>query len=382
MVSSSMPDRALTEYAPPQRAPRDVLMDQASIVGAQEVLTRLFDAVNDLVVILNAQRQIVFANSHFLKLLGMHDLSPLLGQRPGEALHCLRACEAPGGCGTSEFCSACGAVNAILTSQAGREDVRECRISTETGDSLDLLVRATPIDLSGQRFTVFAVSDISHEKRRRILERIFFHDLLNTAVGVQMMSELVTKSAATGGETRQALVDCVHLMMDQITEQRDLMAAEALELAVRPCEVDVRELLADMVQIQRSSPAGRDKQVELSPQCFAGRIHIDIALLARVLGNMIKNALEACPSAQTVTVGSVQLDGGVEFFVHNPGVMPRDVQLQLFQRSFSTKGTGRGLGTYSIRLLTERYLKGRVSFTSDDASGTTFRAWYPLRPGA
>ena len=40
-------------------------------------------------------------------------------------------------------------------------------------------------------------------------------------------------------------------------------------------------------------------------------------------------------------------------------------------------GQGRGLGTYSIKLLTERYLKGKVDFTSDATAGTTFRVWYP-----
>jgi sensor histidine kinase regulating citrate/malate metabolism len=52
--------------------------------------------------------------------------------------------------------------------------------------------------------------------------------------------------------------------------------------------------------------------------------------------------------------------------------MQKDVQLQLFQRSFSTKGKGRGLGTYSIKLLTENYLKGKVRFETRRESGTTF----------
>ena len=66
------------------------------------------------------------------------------------------------------------------------------------------------------------------------------------------------------------------------------------------------------------------------------------------------------------------------FRVANPSVMPPDVQNQVFQRSFSTKGENRGLGTYSMRLLTERYLKGHVSFTSDKAHGTVFRVRLPL----
>ena len=59
--------------------------------------------------------------------------------------------------------------------------------------------------------------------------------------------------------------------------------------------------------------------------------------------------------------------------------MLREVQLQVFQRSFSTKGTDRGLGTYSMKLLSERYLHGSVSFTSTPEEGTIFRARYPLQ---
>ena len=72
-------------------------------------------------------------------------------------------------------------------------------------------------------------------------------------------------------------------------------------------------------------------------------------------------ALEAAKPGQTVTLSCRQLENEVEFSVHNPVVMPKDVQLQIFQRSFSTKGSGRGLGTYSMKLLTERFMHGNVA---------------------
>ena len=69
---------------------------------------------------------------------------------------------------------------------------------------------------------------------------------------------------------------------------------------------------------------------------------------------------------------------GESYMESVPGVIPPDDQLQIFQRSFSTKGRGRGLGTYSIRLLGEAYLGGAVSFTSTQRTGTTFRIELPL----
>jgi sensor histidine kinase regulating citrate/malate metabolism len=93
---------------------------------------------------------------------------------------------------------------------------------------------------------------------------------------------------------------------------------------------------------------------------------------------MIRNALEAIPEGETATLGCLDEGNEVVFRVHNPGTIPLDVQSQVFKWSFSTKGKGRGLGTYGMRLLSERYLGGRVSFTSAQKQGTTFEARYPL----
>ena len=100
--------------------------------------------------------------------------------------------------------------------------------------------------------------------------------------------------------------------------------------------------------------------------------------MSRVLGNLLKNALEATPENGTVTLGCSTADKNVLFWCNNQGVIPRKTQLQIFHRSFSTKGVGRGIGLYSVKLMTERYLKGKVDFASDDTSGTTFTVTYPL----
>lgn len=69
-----------------------------------------------------------------------------------------------------------------------------------------------------------------------------------------------------------------------------------------------------------------------------------------------------------------------EIFIHvwNGTVMPQNVQVQMFQRSFSTKAaSGRGIGTYSVKLLVEQYLKGKVTFISNEEEKTTFTITLP-----
>ena len=93
---------------------------------------------------------------------------------------------------------------------------------------------------------------------------------------------------------------------------------------------------------------------------------------------MIKNSLEAIEKNGTVTVGTNFVHGYVRFWVKNEGVIPGHLQMQIFQRSFSTKGKDRGLGTYSMKLIGEQYLKGKVGFTSRPEEGTIFYIDLPV----
>jgi sensor histidine kinase regulating citrate/malate metabolism len=60
-------------------------------------------------------------------------------------------------------------------------------------------------------------------------------------------------------------------------------------------------------------------------------------------------------------------DPTTTFRVTNPGEMPPRAARHIFERGFSTKkGHGRGLGTWSMKLLGEGILGGAVGFYSAD----------------
>lgn len=373
--------RLPTQFAPAERASPDVLQRQVGLVAQSSFFREYLDAIPDILIVLNQHRQVVFANQRLLDFLGFKEAGLAIGLRPGEALSCIHAAEGYFGCGTTEFCSTCGALRAILASQEGRSDVQECRIAQSSGEALDLRVWARPISLDGERFTIFTVLDIRDEKRRRALERIFFHDLLNTASNLHTYSELLKEAEAA--DEQVMITDTVHELavglIEEIQAQRDLLAAENHELAIRPETIDAVELLEGLAR----HFAHREMRLDggtarVVVQAKAASLVSDRVLLRRVLGNMLKNALEASPPEDAVTLAGRVEDGRMVFSVHNSGCMPPTVRLQVFQRSFSTKGSGRGLGTYSIKLLSERYLKGTVTFSSSAEAGTTFVVSLPL----
>jgi len=370
-----------TKFAPAERLSAAEVARQARLFTSQKLLGILPDVQPCILLALNGCRQIVFANERFRELLpdGQRQ-DEVLGRRPGEVLGCSHAFEDDCGCGTTEACSTCGALHAILGSQRGNAEVRECRIlRVRTGEALDLRVWTTPLALDGESFTILAALDISHEKRRQSLEHIFLHDIYNVAYGLSWYTGFLKKA---NPDQVAGYVDAVGRLCRQLIEeldaQRILLRAEAGEILLKRESLSSLQLVRQAVELYREHPVALNRELCIDPQAEDIGVVGDRTLLSRVLCNLIKNALEACKTGETVTAGCTRQDGAVEFRVHNPGVMPREVQLQIFQRSFSTKGAGRGLGTYSIKLLTERYLQGRVSFTSTPEAGTTFQVQYPL----
>jgi hypothetical protein len=263
-------------------------------------------------------------SNDFLSLLGINTLELILGKRPGEVISCIHAAEEPSGCGTSVACAYCGAVNAILESQkTGMKSQKETRISSLIDGKLkswDLNISSNPIVLADQVFYVLMLQDISNE-----------------------------------------------IMM-----QRQIRAAENGDLQVKTERVNSIDLLNSTIGKISYHEVGQNKHIVIADSSTNLDFETDKVLFQRVIINLIKNTLEATQIAGTITTGIENNGDKIKFWVKNGQVISEDVQMQLFQRSFSTKGVGRGIGTYSIKLLTENYLKGKVSFISNEKEGTIF----------
>lgn len=373
-----------TEYASAERATNKKTTNDNLMFEKVEVLNKLLNVTSSMVAILNKERQIIYANKLFFKKLGAANLNTLIGKRPGEAVFCVHALESPGGCGTTQFCTVCGAVNAILESQKGVVSEKECRIMTSTQDALDLKVTATPYNWEGEEYTIFAIADISDEKRKQNLERAFFHDILNSAGGISGLTSVLelTEDPVEMTEMARIINRGANNLIEEIKSQRLLNAAESGELVLTCKLVETVPFLIDLAEQYSQHEVIANKYLYIDKQAENIEFTTDISLLRRIVGNMIKNALEATMPGSAVSVSCSVSDTEVNFSVHNKSYISKDVQLQLFNRSFSTKGVGRGIGTYSMKLFGEKFLKGKVSFESTHEKGTTFFLKVPKRlPG-
>jgi hypothetical protein len=358
---------------PAQRVAAEAIDRQAQEVRTQATIVAMLAAFPGPAAVLNDRRQIVAANAAFADAA----VSGIQGQRPGEALGCVEAVRGCDGCGTAEACRQCGAGRGLSRLELGAPSpLREECLITRTGprgeESLEY--EAGISSLPGG-WTLLAMRDISGEKRRRVLERCFIHDAINAAGAVHGLASL----AANGmGEDPALLAGAADALIEELRHQQLLLAAESGDLQVRRLPVDLRELCAEVVRRLAFHPAAAGRGLAVLPG--DAMVRTDAVLLRRVLINLLKNALEAIGEGCGVTLAvQPQSDGSARIEVCNPGEMPPAVLLQLFRRSFSTKAaSGRGIGTWSVKLLTERYLGGTVSCTSAGGS-TRFAVVLPPR---
>lgn len=366
-----------SKHAPPNRSTFESILN--SNLGLEKItyLNDIFSSLSFIFCILDENRQIVYSNDILLKTLKVEQIEQILGKRFGEAINCRFAFDEKGGCGTSEHCRYCGAVNAMMECQkTGNKTVSECRIRRNVDgveNFLDIEVTATPFIHEKTSYTIFSLIDITDRKRRAIIEKIFFHDILNVAAGLQGFFELFN---SIDEEEQQNFIQMgaslSHQIIDEIGSQRLLTQAENHELIVSTQPIESIEFIHQIANDLQFLEVAKGKNIVISEKSDAVRFQSDPVLLRRVLNNMVKNALEASSAGQTVTLAVKKSDQKLKFSVHNPKFIPREIEMQVFMRSFSTKGTQRGLGTYSMKILGEQYLGGTVNFTTSEQEGTTF----------
>ncbi len=371
-----------TYFAPAGRDTPEELARKRLLVENAAMLRATLDAMPTFVLVLNGCRQIVGTNAALLRALKA-ELDEVVGRRPGELFECVNVKCGPDGCGTSEGCAFCGAVKALLASRrTNKQATGEARILCDRPDgseAMDVRITATPVSVEGEDFTVAALEDISHQKRLAVLTRIFFHDVMNTIAALKNYVRLMgRKLARTPGDPGPVgrIEELADQLVEEVQAQRDLTLAESGDLEVRAQSVPTARFLRQLCDAHAAQELAAGRKIELADP-WHGTLTTDVRLLARVVGNMLRNALEATEPGGVITVRCRRRDGRVVFEVHNDAVMPKNVRMQVFQRSFSTKAAaGRGIGTHSMKLLGERYLHGTVGFTSQAPEGTTF--WIEL----
>lgn len=366
-----------TYFASPERSDPSELHHQIRFVAGDPIIDALLRSVSGMLAVLNRHRQVVALNDALVTDLGVRDPDEVLGLRSGEALHCVHAHDEPGGCGTTEYCSTCGAAIAIVSALSFDEPTeRVCALTADRDDQevqVVLLVQARPLAVEGEELLLLFLKDITLEWGRAALARTFFHDVKNMLGGL-VTSTAILASGAKDPELLRIVRESALRLDREVSIQACLHGSHDCRLEMSLEETTASSVLAELRDLFVNHPAVTDKQIRFREVDSDWHIRTDASLVLRILSNMVTNALEATVAGGNIEVWAENLNDYTEFCVWNQGCIDERVAMRIFQRNFSTKsGDGRGLGTYSMRLLGEQFLGGKVDFSSTASGGTVFR---------
>ncbi len=213
---------------------------------------------------------------------------------------------------------------------------------------------------------------MQHDLRSPLAGVVSLPALLMDSPGLAPDEKAILRSISTAGRRVMEIIDSSLLLFQ--------MERGEYHLSSKP--VGIADVL---LQIQANSQdifalkkATLELQYVPTPQALLAKG--DAAMLYSCLSNLIKNALEASPEHETVTV-TASANGApsspVTISIHNQGQVPPEILDRFFEK-YATHGKkgGTGLGTYSANLIAKAH-GGSISVASTEAEGTTVTVELP-----
>lgn len=229
------------------------------------------------------------------------------------------------------------------------------------------------------------------ERRQRQMEKLaalgqlaagVAHEINNPLAGMRNAFELI-KSSFSPAHEHYELLELIDKEIERISGITHQMYQLYKRVPQPPTEFTITKTLSDVIAILASTAEKR--RIRMDYQSPGGELRVTLAEgeVKQVLYNLIRNAIQASPSGEEVSIRLSDDRQNVVITIEDrgPGI-PDDVLPRIFDPFFSTKQSGAdvgmGLGLSVSRSLIEA-MGGRIEVTSMPRQGTRFSAIFPRR---
>lgn len=367
----------ITYFAAPERYSDVEVDEQMHSVASHQLIKSLMQVVQGFFVVLNDKRQIVAINHSFLSHLGIDKCDDVFGLRLGETVDCIHANVMEGKCGTSKFCGSCGAAISMVTAlRKHKTSEKICTIRTKTRgkqENLYFKVKSIPVDIEEKQYILIFLDDITYNQKMAELENLFFHDVYNKVSGIINGCEILKYQYSDNSEIVNIIYNLTNQLVSEIEFQKRLVAGDMYNIEMERDYIKLKEIYTSLKHVFMNHDVSRDKNLIFPSDIEQLTFFSDSSIIIRVLTNMIKNAFEASDFGEQVVVDHEIKDEVITFRVWNKKKIADNIVDLIFKRNVTTKKeNGHGFGTFSMKVLGEDMLGGKVYFETSEETGTTF----------
>lgn len=353
-------------------------------IDYQHLFRQLLAALPHPVVVVDAALAVRFANGYALALF---EETPASASIEGMSLE--------------RLIPDTSIIQLVRQAVEGGSALREERVKGDTGSYWQLSIaplahsRAAP---SGHYYAI-VIEDLTELRRLERARRDFIanisHELRTPLASVRLLVETLEDAIDTDPEQAQVFVEKIEREVEHLNglvgELLDLSRIESGQapMHIEPIEAEqlVREVMARLL------PLAQRHRVTLRTEIEQGRARVaaDVRLIARVLMNLVHNAIKFTPSGGVIVIGTRPQNSSTQaFFVRDTGagISPEDLP-RIFERFYKVSraraktdtigpgGGGTGLGLAIAKHVVEAH-GGRIKAESSVGQGSTFTFTLPI----
>lgn len=252
----------------------------------------------------------------------------------------------------------------------------------------DFSKRETTARLHDKKVRIIAFSDIRSELSSREMEswtkliRVLTHEIMNNVAPITSLSETLSHKA-NDNEIKEGLA-VINSTGKQLLNFVDNYRRMTLIPQPHPKLFYVKPFLERMVAIVKAPlpPGGRCKlrtEIRMADPHTGGQggfasllLYADESLIAHVVTNILKNAVEAGATSITIAAYTAPDDSVCIDISNNGKPIPSEEAQQIFVPFFTTKPTGSGIGL-SISRQIMKQSGGSIELITSDNAMTSFR---------
>lgn len=359
---------------------RDLEVEARMAQADQRYAQALLDHLDDAVLVTDAFNELVMANRAAARLFEF-DVDDALGHAIEDVLGDPLVTQRIHDARQEAECSKSGR----FEHRAGRGTrARQCDITLGcvTNDHGEKCGVVTLLRTSGQ-------SSASADMSREFVSGVS-HELRTPLSSIRAYVEMLVDGEAPDEATRHEFYHIIQSETHRLSRLVDnILNISRIESGVAQAqreEVSLPRLVRDVIDVMM--PQARAAQVGLSESAAPQRVHLiaDRDLIYQALLNLVSNAIKYTQPGGRVTVETTvdENEQWIEVAVTDTGVgVPVADQTRLFEKfyrvdSHKKMAKGSGLGLNLVRHVVETLHQGRVTLTSRQGSGTTFRVRLPV----
>jgi two-component system phosphate regulon sensor histidine kinase PhoR len=363
-----------------ERQTRQLQEEQAqnlyNLAMEQSRMHTVVNCMADGVLVTNREGEVVLCNSTLMQLLGVETPPP----QPGPLHNYLN---------DDAFKGAIGSLLAGGNQNEGRFIAQELCHKHKHLRALSAPFSGPDNQVLG---TVTVFHDVTHFKEldemKNDFVRMVSHELRSPLAAIKQQHTVILDGLAgeLSGKQRELLSrahDKIQGLLDLINDLLDVAKMEAGYVQLEQVPLDLREILAALVELHHEKAASQKLTLRLEVPADLPLIRADRRSMEEVFSNLVSNAINYSPDGGEVKIAAVSHGDYLEILVQDQGIgIDAEEIPKIFDKFYRVKSPktrqviGTGLGLSLVKGLIAAH-RGAVEVESEVGAGTTFRVKLP-----